>query len=408
MLKAKVEKVHATAAMMHASKKTLLWGVDRSLRDKCLRDFVRGIGDLHFEITRLTMLHKFALWRLLSRHKTLVFESTFYIAVLQSVVLLDRYSGERGEVITPFDALANDTMGWLQVLSCCMSFASSLIQTAPLDLKKENLWPYYDRYTRTPSKWGADDMSPFEYGQLLAASIWCVLSNQGVATSLLLLVAAILGLCVSPLWFTIHLLDIVNKSSDLMYVFKARDDSQLAPDLSTRCYCCSRLAFDLSWEQAVTVHGNSIMMTALFVMIVIFIYAAIGHGLLPRDAFNVLADYEDDDWVELNATTNFSGRAAEIYGMRRKHDQSAGSDGVQGLDGDAQGGDGGGGARSRGRMLSEEGGEYCSSLLFCWVAAVNEGLRSGDIGALMPTPDPRDEMWEYVAVVLYQARLRPY
>ena len=59
----------------------------------------------------------------------------------------------------------------------------------------------------------------------------------------------------------------------------------------------------------------------------------------------------------------------------------------------------------RGRMLGARGDvedEYCSNLFYCWVASVNEGLRSGDIGALMPAPDPTDEWYHYMAIVLYQ------
>ena len=59
------------------------------------------------------------------------------------------------------------------------------------------------------------------------------------------------GLSYSPLFFAFHLLDMANKSTDLQSVFKA-----------------------------VTVNGRSILMTALFGMVVIYLYAILGYAFI--------------------------------------------------------------------------------------------------------------------------------
>jgi hypothetical protein len=58
-------------------------------------------------------------------------------------------------------------------------------------------------------------------------------------------IASCLGLTTSPLFFSFHLLDMVNKSSDLQAVFKA-----------------------------VTLNGRSILLTAVFGACIIWIYAS--------------------------------------------------------------------------------------------------------------------------------------
>ena len=76
-------------------------------------------------------------------------------------------------------------------------------------------------------------------------------------------VASCFGLVFSPLFFCFHLLDIVNKSNDLQAVF-----------------------------QAVTLNGRSIVLTAVFGFIVVWIYAIIGFAFMP-------GAFVDDDNVEM-------------------------------------------------------------------------------------------------------------
>ena len=64
-------------------------------------------------------------------------------------------------------------------------------------------------------------------------------------------VFSVLGLVVSPLFFCFHLLDIVNKFSDLQNVFKA-----------------------------VTLNGSTILLTGIFGGLVVWIYAIVGYALM--------------------------------------------------------------------------------------------------------------------------------
>ena len=68
-------------------------------------------------------------------------------------------------------------------------------------------------------------------------------------------IAAFCGLFVSPLFFSFHLLDMVNKSEDLQAVFRA-----------------------------VTLNGRSILLTAVFGGCIIWIYAIIGYAF-ARELF---------------------------------------------------------------------------------------------------------------------------
>ena len=64
-------------------------------------------------------------------------------------------------------------------------------------------------------------------------------------------VFSVLGLVVSPLFFCFHLLDIVNKFSDLQNVFKA-----------------------------VTLNGSTILLTGIFGGLVVWIYAIVGYAFM--------------------------------------------------------------------------------------------------------------------------------
>lgn len=125
--------------------------------------------------------------------------------------------------------------------------------------------------------------------------------------------AAVLGLVYSPLFYAFHLLDLANKSTDLQSVFKA-----------------------------VTLNGRSILMTAIFGFIVIYLYAILGYAF-GKDLFIVsypdyLAEDPDIDW--------------------------------------------------------------CRNLFVCWLSAVANGLREGDIGKIMEPRSSTDD--RYLWIVLYQ------
>jgi len=90
--------------------------------------------------------------------------------------------------------------------------------------------------------------------------------------------------------------------------------------------------------QAVTLNGRSIVMTALFGFVVIYLYAIVGFAF-GQDLF-VAGDYPDPDI------------------------------------------------------------DWCTNLFVCWVSAVTNGLREGDIGKIMePRPSTDDR---YLWIVIYQ------
>ena len=370
-----VRKMNAQTATMHAMKKELLWGVNRAKQGTLLHDFVQGVEELHLEMSHLDRLQEWRLWNFLSRHKKTAFESTFQIACLQNIVLLARYSLTVDHpAYTTLENFANDFMGGLQVMSCVFSFGAVAIQSGPLLLKRKALWRDQDGFhKRESSLWDQWDEHALLLGRVEQTSIWkwaelyferlwlqsrvllVLLSDVRLFTALALMLAALLGLFVSPLWFSLHLVDVVNKSSDLQYVFRS-----------------------------VTTHGKSILWTAAFGSIVIYIYAVAGIGLLPSKAFK-----------ETVPSPAFDGHE-KIFSFGR-------SDGeiIKGTDDDPS-------VIRRGRVgrMLEEGGrgleEYCDSLIVCWLTVMNEGLRAGDIGTLMFNPDPTDDWNQYLLITLYQ------
>ena len=47
-------------------------------------------------------------------------------------------------------------------------------------------------------------------------------------------------------------------------------------------------------------------------------------------------------------------------------------------------------------------GNQCDNLFICWITTVSEGLRAGDIGAIMEVAWPGADTSQYAAVVAYQ------
>ena len=392
-------------AEMHAMKKELLWRIDRTKRSTLLHDFVSGVDELHFEMTHLDTLQEWGLWRFLSQHRKLLFESTFWLACLQNLVVLSRYSiTDLSPTMKLLETLANDFMGCLQVLSCILSFVAVAVQSGPLLLKRKDLWREHDKFDHAREslwdRWDSDyarmtragdlrgsDASCWERAALVKDVLWLhlerlwlfarflttPLADMRLNTALGLLIAALLGLLVSPLWFVLHLLDVVNRSPDLQYVIRS-----------------------------VTTHGRSLLWTAAFGAIIIYIYAAAGYGLLPLRAFR-----------ETVPSPAFDGNHESLFGQgdddRQRlfgQDSDEEARAVLGQDEEARA-SGNSNSGKAGRLLDAshlgyDGEYYCDNLLFCWLAALNEGLRSGDIGVLMFNPDPTDDTMEYISVMLYQ------
>ena len=399
-IKDEIGRVRSIKPMMHESKEELLWSIDRTKRATQIRDFVQGVRLLHFEMNHLASLQENKVWILFSEHKEFFFDSTFKLAILQNVVLLERYSRSEELVeLSSIEKWANVAMGVLQVLFCLASLINVSVQLVPLRLMRENLWPFDDRYSlHTTSRWKQDDLSALDLAWLLLASVGCVLYNMRFTSTLLLFFAALLGLFKSPLWFAVHLLDVINMSSDLQYVFKS-----------------------------VTTHGSAILMTTVFGIFIIYIYAAAGHGMLPPHAFagtrtNLAYPPRVMNTTSYTRATNATGwtnatsdgERPTLFQLRNivtDVDALTETDDIEAIGGDLgaeRGHDtlissqGGVISTRHGRMLASDPRVYCDNLFYCWVAAVNEGLRSGDIGALMPPPDPSDSMVQYLGVVLYQ------
>ena len=359
-----VHKMNAQTATMHTMKKELLWGVDRAKQGTLLHDFVQGVDELHLEMSHLDRLQQWPLWNFLSRHKKTAFESTFQIACLQNIVLLARYSltVDHPAYMT-LENVANDFMGGLQVMSCIFSFGAVAIQSGPLLLKRKALWRDQDGFhKRESSLWDqwdehralllerTEQTSIWKWAELYFERLWLharvlvvLLSNLRLFTALVLMIAALLGLFVSPLWFSLHLVDVVNKSSDLQYVFRS-----------------------------VTTHGRSIVWTAFFGSIVIYIYAVAGIGLLPSKAFKETVPSPAFDGHE--KIFSFGRSDGEIIPSSDDDPHAS----RYGQDASVRGG-------RNGRMMEERasGFEYCDSLIVCWLSVMNEGLRAGDIGTLM-------------------------
>ena len=127
---------------------------------------------------------------------------------------------------------------------------------------------------------------------------------------------AILGLFWSPFFFCFHLLDVVNKSAILQNVFRA-----------------------------VTQNGISLLLTALFGFIVIWIYAVVGYASFP------------ELFIAFDDPTDAAGGDATI--------------------------------------------DMCPDLFVCWLSAAFSGLRGGDIGSFMVNVQSTDEHYAGLAAFTF-------
>ena len=307
------------------SKHELLWSVDRQTPGKRIQEFFEAATDLHLEMRHQEELLDLGMWRRLVAHKPLAVNAIFYIALVQNAVLILRYSEEvvpsdspdyemgaaaaeqwKGLLhpIEPLLRRANQAMGVVQVVASIVVFLLYAMQSGPVRQRK--MWrdhaglPYEQARARALT-------SAARLAQFALTSTYFLFTDRSLIFFCACLVAALLGLLVSPFWFAFHLLDVITKSPDLQNVFRA-----------------------------VTQNGRSILMTAFFGVIIVYLYAIIGLVYL-RDVF-VVGDYPDEE-IPL-----------------------------------------------------------CTTLPTCTVAALNEGLRGGDIGGFMEPRPPHDPLF-YVQVL---------
>ena len=292
------------------SKQKVLWSVDRSTPGRQVQDFFDVSVDLHHEMRHQERLNHSKLWRVLTRNKGIALNSTFGLAIVQNLILVLHYSpsgvDELDATLTAWAEAIHRTLGACQVLACVVVFLMHVLEEGPLRLRQQLRDAFGLPTLELQLKMTNDRLFALRYW-LLAP--YYLLTDPKLLFYICAFVAAVLGLMHSPLFYCFHLLDMANKSVDLQSVF-----------------------------QAVTLNGRSILMTALFGFVVIYIYAIAGFAFL-QDLF-VAGDYPDPDI------------------------------------------------------------DWCTNLFVCWVSAVVNGLREGDIGRIMePRPSTDDR---FVWITLYQ------
>ena len=189
-----------------------------------------------------------------------------------------------------------------QVLASIVLFLIHALQNGPLRQRRE--WRKYSSLTYEGLlEQFFSRASMYEPSQLYHKLKFALLSTYAFFTDGMLIFysaclgAAALGILVSPFCFAFHLLDIITTSKDLQSVFTA-----------------------------VTKNGRSILATAFFGLIIVYIYAIIGYL------------YFSDSFAVTSLGSNY---------------------------------------------------QMCNNLPICTVAALNEGLRAGDIGEFMNPQDPQ-------------------
>jgi hypothetical protein len=260
--------------------------------------------DLYLEMRHQENLQELAAWRFLLKYKKYSSNAIFFTALVQNFVLVLRYSADGAMDPDPlmqhyysFLHVVQVVMGCGQVIASLVILALYSMQNSPLQQRR--CWADYSELSYEELLEEASEGSLLFKLKFILLSIYFFSTDGMLFFCFMCLATAILGITVSPFWFAFHLLDITTKSKDLQNVFKA-----------------------------VTQNGRSILATALFGVIIVYIYAIIGYIYLS-DSFAV-GDYPDDD-IPL-----------------------------------------------------------CTNLPVCWVGALNEGLRGGDVGAFMDPRDPQD------------------
>jgi len=290
----------------------MLWTIDRSTPGRQIQEFFERADDLHVEMRLHEVLNSSPVWSRLLAHKNVFVQGMFILAVTQNIILMVRYSTfTEATYMGPLDVrvaanVANDALGLCQCFATVGVFVMYTVQEMPMSLRKRWREATGLPYDRVIAKAREDFVFRLIYH---ARTVTFLATDTKLLFVFVAFWMAVLGLALSPLFYCFHLLDIVNKSTDLQSVFKA-----------------------------VTLNGRSILMTAVFGFIIIYIYAIVGFSF-GQDLF-VAGDYPDPDI------------------------------------------------------------DWCTNLFVCWVSAVTNGLREGDIGKIMEprgSDDPR-----YPFLVLYQ------
>jgi inositol 1,4,5-triphosphate receptor type 3 len=308
------------------SKDRLLWGVDRSTPGRQIQSFFDSAQDLHQEMRHQESLNESHLWRVLTFNRPIALNAMFLIAIVQNSLIIlssamtdsygqsdDQLAGSTG-VAQWIDAFVSSTLGMMQATACIVVFLVHAMQEGPLRMRM--------RRRRATGMTSDEIQSRIEKDTAFA--LWnsvmmpyYLLTDTKLLFYIFAFVAAVLGITRSPLFYAFHLLDMVNKSTDLQSVFRA-----------------------------VTQNGRAILMTAVFGFVVIYLYAIIGFAY-GQDLF-MAGDYPD------GSSSNEFAEHPEL--------------------------------------------SMCRNLYVCWVSAVVNGLREGDIGKIMEPRYSTDERYGFIVV----------
>jgi len=296
-------------------KQELLYSVDRHTPGKQITQFFLRREEFYHDLKHQGWLQTFRACRILIRNQSLAKSNQFVLAVTQNILIMVRYSylkttlqtfasGAKMEWIVPLFLSAldngNNFLGVLQCLSCVVVFILYLLHNFPTEQYKR--WTEATGLSFGEALEKAYTGDPYWIVQVLYRTPLYYLQDTTLSFYTILFVAAILGLTSSPFFFSIHLLDILTKSKDLMAV-----------------------------TLAVTTNGRSILLTAVLGWIIIYIYTVVAFSIFADDM--ILDNYPDEDIP------------------------------------------------------------MCEDLLVCFLNSVNEGLRGGDIGAIVDPSAPGDALF---------------
>jgi len=230
-----------------------------------------------------TALNEFRAWNLCVQFTSLPTGNAFYIASAQNLLLLLLFtppstgsssdSFELQQLLPkPLLWVAFYLLGALQLVSCAVNLAIAIMHFGPIELQRGGLWPTTSRGDSVPITKTTWSDVVHAIGSPSARLLHVLVGRFQVYAPLLLALAALLGLLVSPLWYSLHLLTILARSSKLEYALRS-----------------------------VTTQGSSIMMTVAFGFIIVYIYAVAGFGLLPRSSWVDEAPYLPRHLAELGS-----------------------------------------------------------------------------------------------------------
>ena len=309
------------------SKQRLLWSVDRSTPGRQIQDFFDHAQDLHLEMRHQERLNESRAWRLLTYNKSFALNAMFSIAIVQNFLILlvealsdapqiDISKWSEQTTIQDIYALGATLLGVGQATACVVVFLIHAMQEGPLRVRQRRREATGMTSAEVQTRMVNDFCFAVQYYAMIPYDL---LTDATLLFYILAFIAAVLGITHSPLFYSFHLLDMVNKSQDLQSVFLA-----------------------------VTRNGRSILMTALFGFVVIYLYAIIGFAY-GQDLF-MAGDYPDG-----SATNEFDLHPDE---------------------------------------------SMCRNLYVCWVSAVVKGLQDGDIGKIMEPRYSNDERYGFI--IIYQ------